>query len=214
MNPLPPSKKSPFVINFEFVGTNDNGPFTCVPAALKFRSSMGGEDAIITYCTELARQGGRLVAYKLGTEVMDNASHTHSNCCFTTVRLPIDLEKVRRVAEVFEGSRVGGEKFSEAREPRAEQNPQQAQQSLEWREEGQKHEQGSTFRSDGDLVRDRIVKLLVERHCTFMAVVFYREAWWVRLSAQIYLELEDFNWSAGVLREVCKLAEVSFTSEI
>ena len=164
---------------------------------------MGGEGAIIAYCTELARHGGRLVASKLGTEVMDNDSHTHSDCCFTTVKLPIDMEKVRRTADVYEASQI----LSKASE-------QQAQQSLKEQEVGRDQKQESMHRSYGDLVRDRIVKLLVDEYCTFMAVVFYCEAWWVRLSAQIYLELEDFAWSANVLKEVCAIVETTFADDL
>ncbi|KAK5112354.1 hypothetical protein LTR62_004317 [Meristemomyces frigidus] len=48
---------------------------------------------------------------------------------------------------------------------------------------------------------------LVEKHSTFMAFVFYDEAWWVRLSAQVYLTMGDFAWGAERLKEVCALAK-------
>lgn len=45
-NPLPPSSKSNFVQQFEFVGTVDNASLLCIPAALKFRKEVcGGEEA-------------------------------------------------------------------------------------------------------------------------------------------------------------------------
>lgn len=45
-NPLPPSSKSNFVQQFEFVGTVDNASLLCIPAALKFRKEIcGGEEA-------------------------------------------------------------------------------------------------------------------------------------------------------------------------
>lgn len=44
-NPLPPSTKSNFVQQFEFVGTVDNASLLCIPAALKFREEIcGGEE--------------------------------------------------------------------------------------------------------------------------------------------------------------------------
>lgn len=45
-NPLPPSTKSNFVQQFEFVGTVDNASLLCIPAAIKFRKDIcGGEEA-------------------------------------------------------------------------------------------------------------------------------------------------------------------------
>ena len=188
--------------NFEFVGTNDNGPFTCVPAALEFRKSIGGEDAIMAYCTELARQGGRLVANKLGTEVIDNASHTNTDCCFTTVKLPINLNKIKIAAEATHKREM--EWSEKIRMMPPQHHPQDVQQT----EQGQ--EQPLKPHNYGNVVRDNIIKLLVNEHVTFMAILFYREAWWVRLSAQIYLELEDFRWSAEVLKKVSQRVEMSF----
>jgi selenocysteine lyase/cysteine desulfurase len=48
-----------------------------------------------------------------------------------------------------------------------------------------------------------ISRALVEQYGTFIAIIFYGNAWWVRLSAQVYLELADFEWAAGVLKKVC-----------
>lgn len=39
---------------------------------------------------------------------------------------------------------------------------------------------------------------------TFLAVVFYQGRWWWRVSAQVYLELKDVEWGAGVLKELCE----------
>ncbi|KAA8649459.1 hypothetical protein EYZ11_008091 [Aspergillus tanneri] len=79
-----------FVRNFAFVGTFDNIPFLTVPAAIAWRHHVcGGESRIRAYCTNLAREGGRRVAEILGTTVLDNATHTHTDCCLVNVRLPI-----------------------------------------------------------------------------------------------------------------------------
>jgi selenocysteine lyase/cysteine desulfurase len=48
-----------------------------------------------------------------------------------------------------------------------------------------------------------ITSLLVREYSTFMAIMWYDNAWWVRLSAQVYLEMEDFEWAAKVLAEIC-----------
>ncbi|KAF4125495.1 hercynylcysteine S-oxide lyase [Geosmithia morbida] len=39
---------------------------------------------------------------------------------------------------------------------------------------------------------------------TFMAVSVRWDRFWVRLSAQVYLELEDYEWAGGVLKELCR----------
>ncbi|KAF9693386.1 hypothetical protein EKO04_008879 [Ascochyta lentis] len=91
--------ESEFVGNFEFVGTIDSSPYLCIPRALEWRKELGGEKAIIEYCTALAQNAGNLLAKSLGTEVMDNKTKTLSQCCMTMVRLPIDVEKAQQAGE-------------------------------------------------------------------------------------------------------------------
>ncbi|KAI4621879.1 hypothetical protein J4E80_004252 [Alternaria sp. BMP 0032] len=102
-SPMPKSAfvspvKSPFVSNFEFVGTIDNSPYLCVPAALKWRESLGGETVIMDYCQTLAREAGKHVASVLGTEVMENSTGTLGQCCLSNVRLPISPSLAQDIA--------------------------------------------------------------------------------------------------------------------
>lgn len=91
LSPLPPSDRTPFQNLFMFVATADNGPYLCIPEALKFRNDVcGGEDAIRQYCYKLANEGGVKAAGILGTEVMDNKESTMTECCMFNVRLPVD----------------------------------------------------------------------------------------------------------------------------
>lgn len=90
--------KSEFVGNFEFVGTIDNAPYLCIPEALKWRESIGGEETIRAYNQKLAQEGGKHVASVLGTEVLDNKTHTLSRCCMVNIRLPFSFEKVQAAA--------------------------------------------------------------------------------------------------------------------
>ncbi|EMC96603.1 hypothetical protein BAUCODRAFT_482523 [Baudoinia panamericana UAMH 10762] len=162
-NPLPPgSGKSAFVTNFEFVGTLDNSPYLCIPAALRWRSRLcwqgkQGEEAITAYTQHLAREAGGVVSGVLGTEVMENAEGTLGECNFSNVRLPISF-----VAH-------------------ASSDPNQAVKIGHW-----------------------IAKVLTEEYNTFIAIIFYAEAWWVRLSSQVYLTIADFEWGGKVLQEVCQ----------
>jgi hypothetical protein len=91
--------ESEYIGNFEFVGTIDSSPYLCIPKALEWRKELGGERAIIEYCTKLAQDAAQLVAGALGTEVMDNKTKTLSQCCMAMVRLPIDVEKAQQVGE-------------------------------------------------------------------------------------------------------------------
>lgn len=158
-NPLPPSGKPPYITNFEFVGTIDNGPYFCVPSAIKYRQSIGGEKAIMQYCHKLARDAGDLTAKMLGTDVMENEEGTLGNCCLRTVRLPLDLTSVQKLAGKQEvGSEVGV-----------------------W-----------------------LTATMVKEYHTFIALIFYNNAWWIRWSAQVYLELSDFEWGTKILAELCE----------
>lgn len=101
--PLPPSNKSPFVAAFEFIGTIDNTNYLVTPEAIKWREEVcGGEKAIIKYNTNLAREGGKVVAKILGTKVLDNKSNTLSDCCLTNILLPLEAsaEKIDGVVTI------------------------------------------------------------------------------------------------------------------
>lgn len=166
-NPLPPSSKSNFVQQFEFVGSVDNASLLCIPAALEFRKRVcGGEEAIMRYCWDLAAKGGSLVASILGTEIMDNEEGSLTKeCAMVMVRLPLGIKR--------EGS-DGDQGIP----------PKQAPKVQAW-----------------------LCEMLVNKHGTFIAVIWYRDQWWARFSAQIYLELQDFEWGAKVLKKLC--AEVA-----
>lgn len=49
-----------------------------------------------------------------------------------------------------------------------------------------------------------LCETLSRKHSTFIAVIFYRNEWWTRFSAQIYLDLQDFEWGAQVLKGLCE----------
>lgn len=55
----------------------------------------------------------------------------------------------------------------------------------------------------GMLVVNWIYSVLVKEFDTFMPITWYADAWWVRFSAQVYLEERDFEWAAKILKEVC-----------
>jgi hypothetical protein len=103
-------KKTAHISNFEFVGTIDNAPYLCIPAAIAWRESLGGEKVVIEYNQELAKQAAKYVAKELVTEVMDNSTATLTQCCLTNVRLPLSVSTAQAFAAKagVEETEVGG----------------------------------------------------------------------------------------------------------
>lgn len=162
VNPLPPSTKSKYITNFEFVGTLDNSPYLCIPAALEWRKKLvwkdkQGEEAVKAYTHWIALAAAELTAKKLGTEVMDNEERSLTKCSLTNVLLPILIDDV-----------AGGDLAT-------------AVKVAQW-----------------------MAKTIVQEYNTFLAIVIHNNAFWVRLSGQVYLTLQDFESGATTLSEVCK----------
>ncbi|KAK4188877.1 putative L-cysteine desulfhydrase [Podospora australis] len=57
-------------------------------------------------------------------------------------------------------------------------------------------------KSEALAVHGWILKTLLDEYDTFVACFVYHGRFWVRLSAQVYLELEDFEWAAETLKKV------------
>merc|ERR1712137_1232690 len=85
-------EKPPFIANFEYVGTIDASPYLCVPVALKWRETLGGEAVIRKYCQTLVKAAAQHVASALGTSVLENNTGTLGECCLSNVRLPISID--------------------------------------------------------------------------------------------------------------------------
>jgi selenocysteine lyase/cysteine desulfurase len=178
VSPLPKSAfegtRTAYTSNFEFVGTVDNAPYLCIPAALAWRESIGGEAVILEYCQTLAREGAKLVAKELSTEVLDNATGTMGQCMLANVRLPISVAKAKGYA-----AKAGVEEADV-----------------------------------GGAVRDWMSKTSLDDYDTFVQSLFYGGAWWVRLSAQVYLEMADMEWAAQMLKKLCARVEAGEWAEI
>lgn len=163
--PLPPSSKSQFVQTFEFVGTIDNSPYLCIKDAINWRRDvLGGEDKILDYVSSLAKRGGKLVADKLGTKVMDNSTGTLTNCGMVNVALPI----------------WSGEAGEGAKETDTVLTPEDTQKAFQW-----------------------MLTTMIDDYYTFMALFINGGRMWARISAQVYLDEEDFGRAAEVLEALC-----------
>ncbi|KAK4941821.1 hypothetical protein LTR10_018297 [Elasticomyces elasticus] len=81
---------NPFVYQFEYTGTIDNGPPLCVPSALEFRKTVcGGERHVRDYCQLLARDGEALAVKLFGTEALRISES--KRVAFANVRLPLQF---------------------------------------------------------------------------------------------------------------------------
>jgi selenocysteine lyase/cysteine desulfurase len=158
--PLPPSSKSRYVTNFEFVGTLDNSPYLCVKDAVKWRQDVfGGEDAVLDYLWDLNKKGTDLVAKALNTSVMENSTGTLRNCGMGNVALPL-------WAGEGEGTVVPAE---------------ETQKAFQW-----------------------MLTTLIDDYKTFMSLFIHGGRFWARISAQVYLGIEDYEWAGKVLKELCE----------
>ena len=159
LNPLPPPSgdETPFTKMFEFVGTHDVSGYCSVPAALKFRQDVcGGEERILGYCRQLVREGGALVAERLGTEVLDDEEgNLTRDCLLVNIRLPLTAGAIAMGAE-------------------------------------------------GPLIVVQWGQKATMEYSTFIPWVWHAGAWWARLSAQVYLDISDFERAATVLEAVCR----------
>ncbi|KAK8042901.1 Hercynylcysteine sulfoxide lyase [Apiospora phragmitis] len=168
LNPLPPSRNSPFVHNFEFTGTIDCSPYLCVTDALRWREEvLGGEAKILQYTQTLAREGGTRTAAILGTEVLENSTGTLGRCSLTNVALPIQF-----TTEGGAGAEADGISALSAAEAPA---------VIQW-----------------------ILGKLMEDYNTFIPLFYGNDKIWARMSAQVYLEMDDFEWAGRALLEICQ----------
>ena len=74
------------------------------------------------------------------------------------------------------------------------------------------HENGVQGRAsvsvdDAPHVAQWIVDQTVKEFETFILTKFYDGAFWVRVSGQIYLGIEDFEWAGEILQNLCKRVE-------
>jgi hypothetical protein len=58
--------------------------------------------------------------------------------------------------------------------------------------------------SDASVITHWILRKLLDDHNTFVALFVYGGRWWARISAQVYLELDDFEWAGKTLKSVCE----------
>ncbi|TFB02664.1 hypothetical protein CCMA1212_005449 [Trichoderma ghanense] len=150
--------KSAFVSNFEFTGTRDYSPIFCVKDAVAYRRDvLGGEERILEYLWDLNKKGSRLVAERLGTEVLENGKGTLTNCAMANIALPL------------------------------------------WKGEEGKEGDVVVPEEDGDRVVVWMMSTMARDYSTIVPMFWLGGRFWVRMSAQVYLDLKDYEYGAEVL---------------
>jgi selenocysteine lyase/cysteine desulfurase len=195
-NPLPPSSKPAFVYGFEFVGTLDTSPYLCVKDAIKWRKEvLGGEERIMEYTQWLAKEGGKAAAAILGTEILENGKGTLTNCAMVNVALPIDISPVK----------------AENNDDIPKDTPQTETITSEIIVDLDSSEKpaGSSTRvilplEESFGATQWMLETLMRDYKTFIALFVYGNKVWARLSAQVYLGLEDFAWAGHTLRDLSR----------
>lgn len=144
---------------YEWVGTQDDEQYLCVPEAIKWREQVcGGEEAIYEYNNTLLRKATKLVVSELGTEALENEEGTLMNCTMSFIRLPLNLQK--------DGGTVKVEEFKSI---------------LMW-----------------------LGRTMATEYQSYIATSIFQGGIWCRLSAQVYLDEDDFVFAAKMLKEVCE----------
>lgn len=125
----------------------DFSAYMTVPVALQFRLDLGGEDVVMEYNHNLAWNGGKHMASRFGTRVMQTKDQLGA---MVDVQLPLD-------------------------------NPQDPRLDVEW----------------------WIDEQLFKHPNTYSSVYYHNGNWWVRVAAQIYNDMSDFEISAQHFLKIC-----------
>lgn len=173
-NPLPPGRNNAYITNFEFVGTIDSSPYLCIPDALEYRRKLGGEKKIMDYCYKLAREGGKKVSEILGGADILENEEGTLGNCYFA-NVALPIDVSAVTKLVAESQGTSAAEADEAAQTTALLK-----------------------------VRDWIAEVSRSEYHTFFAQILYAGRLWVRLSAQVYLEMSDFEWAGNMLKEICE----------
>lgn len=69
--------------------------------------------------------------------------------------------------------------------------------------------EGAVAAEHGETIAAWIHETAISESDTYIPVRFYAGGFWVRISAQIYLTVENFEWAGHVLKKLCERASSS-----
>ncbi|KAL1965525.1 hypothetical protein VTN77DRAFT_5608 [Rasamsonia byssochlamydoides] len=190
-SPVADDNKSAFELLFERTATTDDAAYFTVPDAIRFRQEVcGGEDRIYMYLETLAREAGDIIAAALGTEVLQEPGLKPGEvsqlrrCAMATVRLPLAYyeEDTAQANNIQPNNHNNSSSSSNGNgSPYPPLTTPESLTALTW-----------------------LQSTLINEHSTMVPIIRYGGYFWVRVSAQVYLQRSDFEWLAGILREVCE----------
>jgi hercynylcysteine S-oxide lyase len=175
-NPLPPPEKdkSAFVHNFEFFGTLDTSAFLCVKDAIAWRAEVLGGEDRIMQYTQWLAAEGG----RRAAAILGTKIMENSKGSLTKCAM------VNVALPMWVRPAPGAQDSPVAFAPEADHIVLPFEEAL--------------------AVGQWILHVLMDDYNTFVALFLHQSRVWVRLSAQVYLGVDDFEWVAGALREVCK----------
>lgn len=203
-NPLPPSRKSAFVNLFQTVGTLDNSPYLCVKDAIEWReTALGGEERILKHLWTLGKEGGARAAGILGTWVMENPQgkgHALTDCALVNVALPMVISR----GEDDSTSMGRGGKPETWEADVEEAAPLKDAESGEGSKTQVREGDIVIPHKDAQRIWEWMTKVLVDECKTFIPLYAHGGRFWARLSAQVYLDMDDFEWAGNTLKTLCE----------
>lgn len=175
-NPLPPPEagKSAFVYNFEFVGTLDASAYLCVKDAIKWRQEILGGEEAIMEYIQWLAQEG---GRKTAAILGTEIMENQSGSLSKCAMVNVGLPMWIRPNPKSETSHAD---FSHP----PDHIVLQSDEALD--------------------IGQWMLKVLMSDYKTFVALFIHNDRVWVRLSAQVYLDLEDFEWAGRTLVELCE----------
>ncbi|KAK3380683.1 pyridoxal phosphate-dependent transferase [Lasiosphaeria ovina] len=171
-----PSAKSEFVNNFEFVGTLDNASYLCVKDAIRWRADVLGGEDRILAYTHALAKAGGQRVAEILGTEVLDNAAESLTRC-AMVNVVLPLA-VAGADEADEGLKQLLDSGKVALVPEAE-----AADLGNW-----------------------LQQTLIKDYKTFLPIYAYNGRLWSRLSAQVYLDLDDFEWAGQTLKAMCERA--------
>ncbi|KAF8311718.1 PLP-dependent transferase [Clavulina sp. PMI_390] len=163
-----------FALMHNWTGTQDFAPILSIAWAINFRRAIGGEARIQEYCRTLALDGGRLMAKIWGTQVMDDMTLEDGETWAEDGELTTAMVNILLPLQIL---------------------PSQTSDQLK-----------TIYRRFQDAMLARNFYLPIMVHGSKESKGSYKEdqrRWWARASAQLWLEISDFEKVARMMLDIC-----------
>lgn len=170
-------------------GTDQVSHYLSVDAALDFvRDRLGGEERVRRYNTSLARIGGAEVARILGTEILDveGKEEERLTACMVTVRLPLVSRAIGPDATKWVWQ-MGGEGFL-----------------FETLQDDFATVSTARLHPVQRLTASLTISQSPLHHVQNIPILAHNNRVYARLSAQVWLDVDDFAYAGRALKEVCR----------